>query len=99
MSHHGSLLCTPEGVWAAEVASPGDIAEATFNLAFASSPRIEHFLIGTGRTPWSMPQGLRARFAARAIVPETMLTSAAVSTYNILLAEGRRIGALLIAVD
>lgn len=98
MSHQGSLLCLPEGVWASKVSSPDDITEETISPAFASTPPIEHFLIGTGRAPWIMPEALRVRFREQGIVPETMLTRAAVSTYNILLAERRRIGALLIAV-
>ena len=42
---------------------------------------------------------LRDRLRAQGVVTETMTTGAAVRTYNQLLAEGRRVGALLLAVD
>jgi uncharacterized protein len=47
--------------------------------------------------PASTP--LREAFRARRIMLESMSTGAAVRTYNILLGERRRIGALLLAVD
>jgi uncharacterized protein len=42
---------------------------------------------------------LREAFRIRRIVVESMSTGAAVRTYNILLGERRRVGALLVAVD
>ena len=56
-------------------------------------------VIGTGRDPWPIPERLRARFNALSIAVDAMTTGAAVRTYNILLAENRRVGAGLIAVD
>ena len=99
MSHRGSLLCLPNGIWAIDVAAPDAIGETELALILASVPPIEHLLIGTGRDPWLAPDALDMRLRARGIVPETMATGAAVRTYNLLLAEGRRIGALLVAVD
>jgi uncharacterized protein len=102
MSHRGSLLCLPNGIWASPVASAREIDETV--LALALNPAIpeaavDHFLIGTGRDFLAMPAPLREAFRARRIVLESMATGAAVRTYNILLAERRRIGALLVAVD
>ena len=57
------------------------------------------FLIGTGREPWAMPDELRARFRQHNITVETARTGSAISTYNILLGEGRRVAAGLIAVE
>jgi len=99
MSHRGSLLCLSNGIWAIDLVAAEAIGEAELALIFASAPPIEHLLIGTGRDPWLTPQALDKRFRARGIVPETMTTGPAVRTYNLLLSEGRRIGALLIAVD
>lgn len=99
MSHRGSLLCLPNGIWAIDIAAPDAIGEEELALIFASAPPIEHLLIGTGRAPWLTPQALDKRLRAHGIVPETMTTGPAVRTYNLLLAEGRRIGALLIAVE
>jgi uncharacterized protein len=99
MSHRGSLLCLPNGVWAIDLVAADAIGEAELALIFASTPPIEHLLIGTGRGPWLAPHALDKRLRARGIVPETMTTGPAVRTYNLLLSEGRRIGALLIAVE
>ena len=46
-----------------------------------------------------MPEPLRDRFRALKINVEVARTGTAVSTYNILLGEGRRVAAGLIAVD
>jgi uncharacterized protein len=99
MSHRGSILCLPHGIWASEVKTAGEIDLAAVSLALADDTAIDHFLIGTGKEPFLLPPALRDAFRARRIVLEGMTTGAAVRTYNILLGERRRIGALLIAVD
>jgi uncharacterized protein len=102
MSHRGSLLCLPSGVWASPVTSVSEIDEAALVRALnPASPEavIDHFLIGTGRDLVPMPAPLSDAFRTRRISLESMSTGAAVRTYNILLGERRRIGALLLAVD
>ena len=102
MSHRGSLLCLPNGIWASPVASAGEIDETALALALnPATPEatVDHFLIGTGKDLLSMPAPLREAFRSRRIMLEAMSTGAAVRTYNILLGERRRIGALLVAVD
>ena len=102
MSHRGSLLCLPAGIWASPVTSAREID--TMALALALEPEtpdeaVDHFLIGTGKDLIPVSPALREAFRARRIVVESMSTGAAVRTYNILLGERRRIGALLVAVD
>jgi uncharacterized protein len=99
MSHRGSILCLPQGIWASEAKAAGDIDLKAVSLALADDAGIDHFLLGTGQAPFPVPPGLRDAFRSRRIVLEAMTTGAAVRTYNILLGERRRIGALLIAVD
>jgi len=99
MSHRGSLLCLPEGIWPSPVTGPQDIGEAALALVFSAAARVDHCLIGTGRDPWLLPRDLASRFRESGIAVETMTTDAAIRTYNILLGEGRRVAALLIAVD
>jgi uncharacterized protein len=99
MSHRGSLLCLPSGIWASPVTAPAAIDEKSLALVLNEMPRIEHCLIGTGNEPWIMSGALRDLFQQHHIVSETMTTGAAVRTYNILLDERRLIAALLIAVD
>lgn len=97
MSHRGSILCLPGGIWAWPVAAPEDITEETLARVFAAP--VELFLIGTGKSPWLMPETLRWRFRDARIGVEVTPTGAAVRTYNILFGERRRVGAALIAVD
>jgi len=97
MSHRGSLLCLPDGIWPWPVAQASEITEVTLAPVFARADEIGLFLIGAGRGGWIMPPPLRARFKALSISVEVTNTSSAVSTYNILLGEGRRVAAGLIA--
>lgn len=99
MSHRGSLLCFPDGVWAWPVASVADLTATSLAPVFAHEGSIDVFLIGAGRDPWVLPAPLRALFRERSISVDVMATGAAVRTYNILLAENRRAGVGLIAVD
>jgi len=98
MSHRGSLLCLPDGIWPSPVTTPQEIDASALALVLDAEPRIEHCLIGSGRDPWFLPKELAERFAERGIAVESMTTGAAVRTYNILVAERRRVAALLIAV-
>lgn len=99
MSHRGSLLCLPSGLWPWPVMATADLNEAAFEPVFAEASDIDLFLLGVGRDRWIMPDGLHDRFRALKINVEVTRTGTAVSTYNILLGEGRRVAAGLIAVD
>ncbi|HEX7027620.1 MAG TPA: MTH938/NDUFAF3 family protein [Gammaproteobacteria bacterium] len=57
---------------------------------------LQVLLLGTGRTLLFPPPPLMAGLAAKGIGLEVMDTAAACRTYNILAAEGRRVGAALI---
>jgi uncharacterized protein len=98
LSHRGSLLCLPSGVWAWPVAKTDDIDETALELVFAEADRIGMFMLGVGTGKWTMPDNVFDRFRTLGINVETTRTGTAVSTYNILLGEGRRIAAGLIAV-
>jgi uncharacterized protein len=99
MSHRGSLLCLPSGLWAWPVTQAAEINEAALAPVFAEAGEIDLFLLGAGRDRWIMPDALHDRFRALKINVEAARTGSAVSTYNILLGEGRRVAAGLIAVD
>jgi uncharacterized protein len=98
MSHRGSLLCLPSGIWAWPVAQAEDVTELSLRRVFDAAADIGLFLVGAGQETWIMPMSLQARFHALKISVEVMRTGTAVSTYNILLGEGRRVAAGLIAV-
>jgi uncharacterized protein len=99
MSHRGSLLCLPSGIWAWPVRQASGVDERSLARVFAEADDIGLFLIGAGREPWSMPDPLRLLFHQVKMTVEVARTGTAVSTYNILLGEGRRVAAGLIAVD
>ncbi len=99
MSHRGSLLCLPSGIWAWPVTHPGDVTELSLQPVFDAADEIGLFLFGAGTERWTLPPALQLRFHVEKISIEVLRTGAAVSTYNILLGEGRRVAAGLIAVD
>jgi uncharacterized protein len=99
MSHRGSLLCLPDGIWAWPVATARDITETSLAPVFARADVLDLFLIGAGRDPFALPEALRARFRALSISVDCLGTGPAAQTYNILLGEKRRVAAGLIAVE
>jgi uncharacterized protein len=99
MSHRGSLLCLPDGIWPWPVAAPTAITEESLALVFARADDLDFFIVGTGAAPWIMPEVLRRRFREAHISADTMTTGPAVRTYNVMLMENRRVGTGLIAVD
>ncbi len=99
MSHRGSLLCLPDGIWAWPVGNVGELTEAALAPVFARTQALDLFLIGVGRDPCALPEALRARFRALSISVDCLGTGPAAQIYNILLGEKRRVGAGLIAVE
>jgi uncharacterized protein len=98
LSHRGSLLCLPDGIWAWPVTEPAQASEETLARVFAEAGELDFFVFGTGAAPWIMPEALRARFRVAQVSLDTMTTGAAVRTYNVMLMENRRVGAGLIAI-
>ena len=98
MSHRGSLLCLPDGIWAWPVESCAALTDESLALVFDRAGGLDFFILGTGAAPWAAPEPLRARFREAHISFDAMTTGPAVRTYNVMLMEGRRVGAGLIAV-
>jgi len=98
MSHRGSLLCFPDGIWAWPVKTFGEVNNEALKPVSARAGALDFFLIGVGNDPVVLPEALRASFREISLPVDVMPTGAAVRTYNILLAENRRVGAGLIAL-
>ena len=98
MSHRGSLLCLPDGIWAWEVMRPQQIDRYSLERVFAAANSIDTLIVGTGTEVWLPPPQLRAALRAVRIVLDTMQTGPAIRTYNIMIGERRRVAAALIAV-
>ncbi|MFD2180812.1 Mth938-like domain-containing protein [Rhodoplanes azumiensis] len=98
LSHRGALVCLTDGIWAADIASPDAIGDDVIAFVAGSTPPVEHLLIGSGTAPWIVPEALRTRLRDHGIVVESMTTGPAVRTWNMLLVERRRVGAILLPV-
>ena len=98
MSHRGSLLCLPEAIWAWPVARPEQIDEASLARVFEAANGIDTLIIGTGTGVWLAPSALRDALRAVRVLLDTMQTGPAITTYNIMIGERRRVAAALIAV-
>ena len=99
LSHRGSLLIVPSGVYAWDVTSMDDVtpdACATFLREMAPPAFV---LLGTGAAQLFPSPSLRKLFADAGLGLEAMSTGAACRTFNVLLAEGRDVGAGLLAID
>ncbi len=99
MAHRGGLLCLPSGIHGWTAGTLEDCDDAAFQPVFDEAGSIEIFLFGTGRDLVPIGDTLRARFRAHAIMADPMGTGAAVRTYNVLLAEGRAVGAAFLPVE
>jgi uncharacterized protein len=99
MSHRGSILALPSGVHAWAPASAQNLTADDFAPVLAEADAIELLLVGTGREIVPLVEPLRWRFREARIGLDVMQTGAAARTYNVLLAENRRVAAALIAVE
>jgi len=98
MSHRGSLLCLPSGIYGWDVSTPDDLDAANFDRLFEEADDIEILLVGCGSDLLPLKPELRTRLRDVNISADPMATGAAVRTYNVLIAEGRAVAAAFLAV-
>lgn len=96
----GSVIVFPDKVVAWPAAAGGEMSAGSLQAVSAAGQAgsVELLLIGTGARMTQVDRGLRQALRADGVVIETMDTGAACRTYNVLMAEGRRVAAALIAV-
>jgi len=101
MSHRGSILATPTGVRAVQALSLAEVDDETLQPLFeemAAQPRsIEFLVIGAGEKFVLIDARLRELLRKAGLRFEGMATGPASRVYNVMLGEGRRVAALLIA--
>jgi uncharacterized protein len=99
MSHRGSILCLPSGIygWEATIAQPFG-GERLLKI-FEEADAVKFVLFGTGPGIKRLPPALADRFRKAGISCDPMSTGAAVRTFNVMLAEGRPVAAALVAVE
>lgn len=98
MSHRGSLLMLPSGIYGWHMVEGDPLTVENFQRVFDEAADIEVLLVGTGKDIRPLPKELKARFKEHGISSDPMSTGAAVRTYNIMLAESRAVAAVFIAV-
>lgn len=99
MSHRGSILALPSGIRAWPVQTVQGLSESDLAPVLAESEAVELLLLGTGLDIAPITEALRRRFREARIGLDVMQTGAAARTYNVLVAENRRVAAALVAVD
>ena len=95
--YEGGVVVTPEGItagWTPRTIEDLDAAA----LEVFDGVECEVVLLGTGRDHRFPDAALLAPLMARGVGVEVMSSDAACRTYNILMSEGRRVVALLIAL-
>jgi uncharacterized protein len=99
LSHRGSLLCLPGGMFGWAVGSADQLSLADFEAVLAAPDGFGFLLLGTGDAQVFPSADVRKAFVEAGIGLEPMSTGAAVRTYNVLLGEGRDVACALLAVD
>ena len=98
-SYRGSILVLPDRTAAWPLAAIEELDLASLEPVLAAEPPIEVLLLGCGSAMAFIDPDLRDAARARGVALEPMDTGAACRTYNVLMAEDRRVAAALIAVD
>jgi uncharacterized protein len=96
--YEGSLLVLPERTLAWPVDALSVVSFESMVPLTLADPAIELLILGCGPKFALAPPALRDGLRGHGIVVEAMATAAACRTYNVLLAEDRRVAAALIAI-
>lgn len=96
VSYSGAVLVKPSGVleWSAETFDVLTLEDFKFLIDMKDD--IDVVLLGTGKSFQFLPSALKQSLADVDILVDVMDTGAACRTYNVLMAEGRRVLAALL---
>ena len=97
ISYEGAVIVTPSETmtWDSAPATIDDLSVESFQNLIEKSDEIDVVLLGTGSKMAFVPPKLRQELSAKGLVVDVMDTGAACRTYNVLMAEGRRVVAVL----
>ena len=98
MRYQGSLIVLPDRILPWSVAHSGDLSVESLAVFRAQEPAIDVLLLGTGTRMVQIPSALRRAIRESGLSMDIMDTGAACRTFNVLMVEGRRAAAALIAV-
>lgn len=94
----GSMIVGPGGLSGWSVADFADLDESAAPDLSGMAGVVDVLLVGTGDELRPLPAPLRRTLESAGLGVEVMSTASACRTYNVLLSEGRRVAAALIAV-
>ena len=95
--YKGPVIVTPEGTLPWEsVTSLEGLSAADFEFFIPKISRPDVILLGTGKTMVIPPANLRNSLKNSGLHVEFMDTGAACRTYNVLMADGRQVAAVLL---
>ena len=101
MSHVGSILATPLGVYAVAANNLGELRFEHFApllAEIAEAPgSVELLVVGLGEKMARLPAPLASKLRSAKLRLEVMATGPASRVYNVLVGENRRVAALLLA--
>jgi uncharacterized protein len=99
MSHKGSIIVTPGGIRIWPVVRFSEVTIESLQPVLDEADAVDFLLIGTGADIAFIPPALRDPLKQAGITVEGMATGPAARTYNVLVAEDRRVAAALIAIE
>ena len=94
----GPVLVQPEAsvAWRTSVQDISDLSEDDFSQLLAQADSIDVLLLGCGKEIAFLDKALKQALSDQGLPIEVMDSGAACRTYNVLMAEGRRVAALLL---
>lgn len=97
--YEGPMLVFPTAIVSWSVTNIEDVtSDRVIDVVSQAPIDLEILLLGSGATMALVPREVRESAVDRGVSVDVMDTGAACRTFNVLLAEGRRVGAALIPV-
>lgn len=96
--HEGAVIVLPDRTMAWDAPGFANLTADHFAAVLAADPKPDVLLLGSGARMQLLPSALRKALRERGLVVDVMDSPAACRTYNVLLAEGRRVAAALLPV-
>jgi len=96
--HEGSILVLPDQTMSWPVGKTSELTLQSLKPIIETNPAIEIVIVGCGASLSMLPLTLREVMRSKKIGIESMDTGAACRTFNVLVGEGRRVAAALIAL-
>lgn len=97
--YKGGVLVFPERTLPWPVASIRGVTVDSLAEVTTAEPAVEILLLGCGSRFETIPAALKEALRKAGVMVDSMSTGAACRTYNVLVSEGRRVAAALIAID